>query len=613
MRIIFLILLTVYCTGIAAADCLSSLNATSVSISPYNFILYISNNYIFSIGASAPFCNLKKEAIFDYDGDFDSSDKKYLNYHFMLRYKLSFQNQTGNQVFSTVHAGSYFCSVINQNQKLIIWNHAQLLHLENVLQVTESKNQSILLLRNGSLMHWIHNSSNLEIQFKPIHLNLRFSQITANRFRDTIIGLSENGTLYEWNENFPPVSISIPDKIKHVSISKDHVIAVSSMSIYGWGSNKNHQLSMELPTINYTTPVRLPLPISEITEVYAANSFSVYKLNSNWLYISGFFNDKETENMILFDQAFSYTANDFLIICYKFNTLSNSFITMGYKTLYEIQKTPLFEITCVCMFAVLTLMQACFLIVSCYCMRKSCTFKKFCSLDQLFLIYVFQQFIVIFEELVINILFVTLLYKNYPITLSLAIQIRLIAPTESVTVVLILLIASSIIGYSNSQGAICSKKISIALVILNACALLGLSSIALAQIFVIIFPHRYDAYFAPYEVALLMGSFGQVGFLIVTKWEQQVKAERDKKITDEVTLRLLYEKNDTSKDYGSIKLDNTIQEIKFEELSEFEEIGSGASGIVLKAKWKHTVVAAKLYRRQLFDDENAITLFQNEG
>lgn len=96
---------------------------------------------------------------------------------------------------------------------------------------------------------------------------------------------------------------------------------------------------------------------------------------------------------------------------------------------------------------------------------------------------------------------------------------------------------------------------------------------------------------------------------------------------DEITLRLVtdtsFETNDSKKSSKSnvndleeektSLIDKSIIEIKFEELCDFEEIGSGTFAIVLLAKWNGMDVAVKLFRRNVFNNEDSISSFQNEA
>lgn len=90
---------------------------------------------------------------------------------------------------------------------------------------------------------------------------------------------------------------------------------------------------------------------------------------------------------------------------------------------------------------------------------------------------------------------------------------------------------------------------------------------------------------------------------------------REQKMQDEITLKLLYEQ-ELNKDYGSthsLKFDQSLFEIKIEELSEFQELGNGASGIVMRAKWNGETVAVKLFRRKIIEAEEDLEQFTNEG
>jgi len=133
-------------------------------------------------------------------------------------------------------------------------------------------------------------------------------------------------------------------------------------------------------------------------------------------------------------------------------------------------------------------------------------------------------------------------------------------------------------------------------------------------------------FFLLFTVGVFFSATGQFGFLVLSQREKKEQQIRAQKLKDSITIRLLHDKKDefeamtllnknssNRQQYGAITLAKTVQEIKFEDLSEFEEIGNGTSGIVLKATWKSITVAVKLYRRQMFNDEHAIAEFTNEA
>lgn len=120
-----------------------------------------------------------------------------------------------------------------------------------------------------------------------------------------------------------------------------------------------------------------------------------------------------------------------------------------------------------------------------------------------------------------------------------------------------------------------------------------------------------------YFVHLLLatGSLLLVRRLVMVHSDQQ--AERHQHLVDEVTLKLLYD-NELTKEYGtksnsSVQFDVNLFEIKVNELSQFAEIGNGAAGVVMRAKWKNQTVAVKFFRRKFMEQDNDLEQFTNEG
>lgn len=90
-----------------------------------------------------------------------------------------------------------------------------------------------------------------------------------------------------------------------------------------------------------------------------------------------------------------------------------------------------------------------------------------------------------------------------------------------------------------------------------------------------------------------------------------LRKQREK---DEMVLQLLDTKDEsiyTMQDDTDMNANLTI--ISFKEMSQFEELGSGTQGIVMKARWRSDWVAVKLFRKRFAEDEDVMATFKHEA
>lgn len=114
--------------------------------------------------------------------------------------------------------------------------------------------------------------------------------------------------------------------------------------------------------------------------------------------------------------------------------------------------------------------------------------------------------------------------------------------------------------------------------------------------------HFVRAQYLGYQFAFLV-LVKIVACTMLTCLERSRNVQRQQKIRDELLIKLLGDKPvELESASKSITIDAKLYKINFDELSCFEELGNGATGLVLKAKYKKQIVAVKLFRMAIPQD-----------
>lgn len=190
-----------------------------------------------------------------------------------------------------------------------------------IKKVVASKDNISILTNGGRLFMWGRNSNGqigdrtYATKYKPLELTDEFLLEIGEYIIDVEIGdlnaavITSTGKVFVWGNNdygqigdntlvskARPVNIDVyftdlasNDKIKSLSIGKDHIVALSENGeVFAWGNNNYGQLALTSSNEYKKVPTKITSMLSgTIKEVYAGSEFSVVVATNNKVYTFG--------------------------------------------------------------------------------------------------------------------------------------------------------------------------------------------------------------------------------------------------------------------------------------------------------------------------------------